>query len=86
MPLTPELVAELNVLSHFRSASSLDGIKVHHSAGDEMVAAAERLFDKGLITQRDGGYLTSLGREVVEHLDLLLRIMRSKHELPNVPS
>lgn len=84
MPLTPEITEELNVLTHFRSATMLDGIKVHHSAGDNAIAAAERLFKKGLITQHDGGYLTNLGREVVEHLDAVLRIVNSKHELPNV--
>jgi uncharacterized protein (TIGR02647 family) len=80
MPLTPELTEELNVLTHFKSDSTLDGIKVHHSAGDNVVAATERLFDKGLITQRDGGYLTSLGREVVEHLQAALTIIKSSHE------
>ena len=84
MPLTPEITEELNVLTHFRSATMLDGIKVHHSAGDDMVAATRRLFDKGLVTQQDGGYLTNLGREVVEHLDAVLRIVNSKHEFPNV--
>lgn len=80
MPLTPDLTAELNVLTHFKSDSSLDGIKVHHTAGEDMVAATERLFDKGLITQHDGGYLTALGREVVEHLQAVLTIITSDHE------
>lgn len=86
MPLTPEITAELNILTHFPSDSGLDGIKVHHSAGEEAVAATERLFEKGLITQRDGGYLTPLGRDLVEHLDMVLRIINSKHEMPNIPA
>jgi len=41
----------------------------------EVIAAAQRLFSKGLITQEDGGYLTSLGRTASEHAQDLLRIL-----------
>jgi len=40
-----------------------------------MVMAAERLFQKGLITQDDGGYLTNLGAEAVEHTQTLLGVL-----------
>ncbi|MDX1456413.1 MAG: TIGR02647 family protein [Marinobacter sp.] len=76
MPFTPEQIAELNLLTFFESTSSQEGIKVHqHSASPEAVAAAERLYNKGLITQHDGGYLTSLGVETVEHTQKLLSVL-----------
>ena len=58
MPYTPELLEELNVLALFNLDTDLEGIKVHSSADQSKVIAASRLFDKGLITQVDGGYLT----------------------------
>ncbi len=79
MPFSPEHIAELNLLALFETNSAREGIKVHsHSAPPEKVAAAERLFDKGLITQKDGGYLTSLGSETVEHTQKLLGILSSR--------
>ena len=52
-----------------------EGIKIHHEAGAEKIAAAERLFEKGIITQIDGGYLTNLGIEAAEHAHALINIL-----------
>lgn len=72
MPFSADQIAELKLLSMFSSSSSQEGIKVHqHTAAPEAIAAAERLFRKGLITQHDGGYLTSLGCEAVEQTQQL---------------
>jgi len=79
MPFSADHLAELNLLALFNSPSSLEGIKVHqHDAAPETVAAAERLFRKGLITQKDGGYLTSLGSETVEHTQKLMGILSDR--------
>lgn len=79
MPFSNDHIAELNLLSRFDSPSSLAGLKVHsHQAEPETVAAAERLHQKGLITQKDGGYLTSLGCETLEHTQKLLGILTSE--------
>ncbi|MDX1636206.1 MAG: TIGR02647 family protein [Marinobacter sp.] len=79
MPFSPEHIAELNLLALFESGSAQEGIKVHsHSASPEAVAAAERLYNKGLISQKDGGYLTSLGCETVEHTQKLLGILANR--------
>lgn len=76
MPFSPDQIAELNLLVLFDSASSQEGIKVHqHSAAPEAVSAAQRLYSKGLITQQDGGYLTSRGSEAVEHTQTLLSLL-----------
>lgn len=70
-----ERIAELRLLALYNLASMQEGLKVHHSAGDGAVAAAQRLHAKGLVTQPDGGYLTDLGVEVAEHLQAALTIL-----------
>lgn len=75
MSLSETTIEEVNLLLQFDLSSTQAGIKVHSTARDEMVAAAKRLFDKGLVSQIDGGYLTDLGRETVEHLDAAIRII-----------
>lgn len=79
MPFTPDLVAELNLLALFNLHSTQEGIKVHqHSAAPDAVAAAERLHQKGLTTQVDGGYLTQLGIEAAEHAQRVLDILKNE--------
>ncbi|WP_413112024.1 TIGR02647 family protein [Thaumasiovibrio sp. DFM-14] len=75
MRFNEELLAEMNLLVLFPMHSDLEGIKVRSDAAPEMVAAAKRLFDKGLTSAIDGGYLTSTGHEVVEHAKSALRIL-----------
>jgi uncharacterized protein (TIGR02647 family) len=78
MALTLDLVAETNLLVLFSLSSTQEGLKVHkHSAAPEAVAAAERLYQKGLVTQNDGGYLTDLGIEAAEHAQRLTAILTS---------
>ena len=76
MELNTQLSQELSMLSLFNQSSYQDGLKVHsHKAKEEDVAATKRLFQKGLVTQEDGGYLTTLGKDAVEKLqDVLLMI------------
>ncbi|MBC3956282.1 MULTISPECIES: TIGR02647 family protein [Pseudomonas] len=75
MSYTPELVAELEILALFNLGNTQEGLKVHHVASPSAIAAAKRLFEKGLTTQVDGGYLTSLGLEAAEHAQSLLTIL-----------
>ncbi|CAM3604392.1 TIGR02647 family protein [Vibrio aquimaris] len=78
MKFTADKMAELNLLLQFDIRSSATGIKVHQDATDEIQAAVGRLFDKGLCTQPDGGYLTDEGIEVAEHADKVLRVLSSE--------
>jgi len=79
MPFSPEHLSELNLLARFSPSSLQAGIKVHsHEAPPEMVTAAKRLYEKGIITQPDGGYLTDLGVETLEHTQRLLGILTSE--------
>ncbi len=71
-----EKMEEIKLLIQFDLGSTSSGIKVHaHQASDEAIAAASRLFDKGLTDQVDGGYLTSRGIEAANHAQSLLRLL-----------
>ncbi len=78
MQLTDELVAEIKFLSLFNLATHQEGVKVHHNADPDMIGAAKRLFEKGLVTQVDGGYLTDLGVEAAEQAQKMLTILQSR--------
>lgn len=75
MNFSPELIAELELLSRFPLETTQMGIKVHSNAKDEQIAAVQRLYHKGLVTQIDGGYLTDLGRTTNEHIAALALIL-----------
>jgi uncharacterized protein (TIGR02647 family) len=80
MTFTAELVAELEILALYNLANTQEGLKVHHTAAPQAVAAAARLHAKGLISQPDGGYLTSLGLDAAEHAQSLLTILTTAPE------
>ena len=77
MLLNDELVAEIRFISLFNLESAQEGVKVHGNADPELINAAKRLFDKGLISRTDGGYLTDLGIELAEHTQHVLGILTS---------
>ncbi len=79
MPYTQDILEELDLLARYNLATTLEGIKVHqHTAPEATIAATQRLYKKGLISQEDGGYLTSLGREAAEHTQAVLRILKQE--------
>jgi uncharacterized protein (TIGR02647 family) len=75
MSYSIENLAEINLLLLYKSSASLEGIKIHKTAEPSVIAAAQRLFDAGFITQVDGGYLTPLGAEAEEHAQSLLMML-----------
>ena len=75
MPYTQDIVDELNILVRYNLNTTQEGIKVHKSAAPEVIAATKRLYDKGLVTQEDGGYLTSLGHEAAEQAQTVLNLL-----------
>lgn len=77
MPFSPDLIEELNVLARYNLTTTLEGIKVHKSADPAMINTIKRMYDKGLLSQEDGGYLTDLGREAAEHAQMALTILAS---------
>lgn len=81
MPYNDDIMQELNVLNLFNLNTTQEGIKVHSSAKPELIEATQRLFNKGLISQNDGGYLTPLGHEAAESTQALLTILITESRL-----
>jgi len=76
MLYTQDIVEELNILVRYNLSTMQEGIKVHKStAAPATVAATLRLFNKGLVTQEDGGYLTALGHEAAEQAQMVLNLL-----------
>lgn len=71
-------LAELKLLALFNLETMHEGIKVHHSAGDDAIAAMARLHAKGLVSEVDGGYLTDLGVTAAEHLQAVLTVLHTE--------
>ena len=78
MSIQQALIDEIELLLRYNLDSTQGGIKVHHTAREELVEAIKRLHEKGLVTEEDGGYLTDLGHEAAEHTQAALRILTSK--------
>jgi uncharacterized protein (TIGR02647 family) len=75
MQFTQDNLDELNILVRYKLTTTLEGIKVHTTAAPSTIAATRRLFNKGLVTLEDGGYLTTIGHEAAEHAHALLGLM-----------
>jgi uncharacterized protein (TIGR02647 family) len=71
MAFSSDQIAELDLLLLFPDTSHMQGLKIHHDADPAKIAAAQRLFEKGVITQIDGGYLTELGHDLAKHVNIL---------------
>jgi uncharacterized protein (TIGR02647 family) len=82
MHYTKEEIAELNILIYYSRDTTSQGIKVHSTADPDKINAVQRLYEKGLITQKDGGYLTELGVKAAEHAQaLVLMLAPHKHSI-----
>ena len=80
MHYSQEQIAEIDILIHYNLESTQQGIKVHSDANRIQVEAVQRLYDKGLVTQIDGGYLTDLGRKAAEHAQALILMLAPHHQ------
>ncbi|RLA25084.1 MAG: TIGR02647 family protein [Gammaproteobacteria bacterium] len=78
MSISTDLTEEISILARYNLSTTQEGIKVHHTAAAETIAAIKRLYEKNLVTQEDGGYLTDLGIETAEHIQKALTILTSK--------
>ncbi len=78
MSLTPEEIDDIDLLAQFNLANTQEGLKIHQQqAAPDTVAAAERLYARGLISMNDGGYLTASGLKAAEHVQTLLTVLRT---------
>ena len=71
MPFNSELTQELNLILKFPDKSLMQGLKIHNDADPEVISAAKRLHEKGIISLPDGGYLTDLGHDLAEHAQII---------------
>jgi len=83
MPFTQDQIDEMEILIRFNPASTMEGIKIHKTAKPELIAAVERLYEKKMVTQKDGGYLTDLGREAAEISQTLLTMLAPNESFAN---
>ena len=77
MSFSHDTIAELDLLLIFDLKNSQAGIKLHKGAKPEAINAARRLFEKGFISQEDGGYLTNLGFVAAEHAQALFTCLNA---------
>jgi uncharacterized protein (TIGR02647 family) len=74
--LTSEQFEEIKLLNQFNLESMSVGIKVHATqASEEIIEAANRLFEKGLTDHVDGGYLTQRGIEAASRAQNLIKLL-----------
>ncbi|MFC4699887.1 TIGR02647 family protein [Glaciecola siphonariae] len=78
MSFDSNMLAELNLILKFPNKSLMQGLKVHKDAAPEVIGAAQRLYEKGIVQQADGGYLTDLGHDLAEHAQILQSALASK--------
>ncbi|MCW8877339.1 MAG: TIGR02647 family protein [Kangiellaceae bacterium] len=76
MALDKLILEEIELLNLFNLNSTQEGLKIHNDASPQAIAAAERLFHKGIVSQIDGGYLTDRGVETAEHVQHLVTMLR----------
>jgi len=76
MIYSSEQLDELDILVLYNLTTAQEGIKVHSKTAEpNAIAATERLFGRGFVTNIDGGYLTALGRETAEHAQALKMLL-----------
>lgn len=78
MSFDSQILEELNLILKFPNKSLMQGLKIHKDASPEIIAAAQRLYEKGVVQQPDGGYLTDLGHDLVEHALVLQSALSSR--------
>lgn len=78
MSFTASHIEELNLLMQFDTSTLGRGIKVHSNARREVIDACQRLYDEGLVSQPDGGYLTDSGIEALTHVQTLAGLLNAQ--------
>ncbi|KPH58018.1 TIGR02647 family protein [Pseudoalteromonas sp. NEC-BIFX-2020_002] len=71
MQFNQTMIDEFTLLAKFPLSTKMQGLKLHSDAEESLKQAAQRLFEKGVIDSPDGGYLTELGLDLIEHVTVL---------------
>jgi len=77
MQFNQTMIEEFTLLAKFPRDSKMQGIKLHSDAEASLLSAAQRLFEKGIIDSPDGGYLTDLGLDLIEHITVIHSALQS---------
>ena len=77
MQFNQTMIDEFTLLAKFPLTSKMQGLKLHSDADESLLSAAQRLFDKGVIDSPDGGYLTDLGLDLIEHVTVIHSALQS---------
>ena len=75
MHLDPELIEDLSLLRRISQDSSLDVADLRSSSDAGVSAAAERLVQKGILSQTGDAQLTESGVEAAEHMNRLFNLL-----------
>ncbi len=75
MQLDPELIEELSLLRRISQDSSLDVADLCSSGDPGVSAAAERLVQKGILSQTGDAGLTESGIEAADHMNRLFNLL-----------
>jgi uncharacterized protein (TIGR02647 family) len=78
LSFTSNSIEELNLLLQFDSSTLDRGIKVHSNARQEVIDACRTMFERGLVSQADGGYLTDAGIEALTHAQMLAGLLNGR--------
>ena len=68
-------IQDLALLARYDLTNLELGIKLHQDSDPELRESALRLYQKGVITEADGGFLTPFGVSLLEYLDHLLNAL-----------
>ena len=68
-------IQDLALLARYDLTNLELGIKLHQDSDPELRESALRLYQKGVITAADGGFLTPFGVSLLEYLDHLLNAL-----------
>ncbi|TDF36475.1 TIGR02647 family protein [Alteromonadaceae bacterium M269] len=80
MQFSTKMYDQLNLLLMFPTDSLMQGLKIHHDADPKLIEAAKSLYELGVISLPDGGYLTDLGLDLIEHAQVIKSALTpSKH-------
>ncbi|MCZ6724476.1 MAG: TIGR02647 family protein [Gammaproteobacteria bacterium] len=75
MQLDPELIDELSLLRRISQDSSLDVANLRSSGDPGVSAAAERLVQKGILSETGDFQLTESGVEAADHMNRLFNLL-----------
>ena len=81
MSFTSGSIEELNLLLQFDSSTQERGITVHSNARQQVIDACRNMFERGLVSQPDGGYLTDAGIEALTHAQMLAGLLNGRNSV-----